>query len=118
MGKLAARKRPDGSPSHINIPAKRPAVGMRYARQFYDDFNRVHGAVVQGSLTAVPKVYRKYEPDLFQPLIEHCREYALEHASEDQWDGTVSAGERREELARLVVAQAEEAKAWHRGCHR
>lgn len=114
--KILAPKRSDGSPTFLNIPAKRPAIGMTFAREFASDILSVNSCVVGGSQTAVPKAYTRYEPDLFASVIEHQRQYALERLPIDP-DVTIAASDRAEELARMRLIQAAEIRAWHRGCH-
>lgn len=114
--KLLASPRDDGSATAFTIPATKPAIGMRFAREFSGDIQRLNACVVGSSETAVPRTYLKYEPDLFAGVIEHRKQFALDHASAD-FDDTVAGGDRREDSARMRLVQAAEARAWHRGCH-
>lgn len=106
----------DGKKNFFFIPAKRPAVGMEFARKFADDFRRVKAAVLNGNLTAVPRAYLKYEPELFEPVKAYNMEYAKSKGCVDI-PLTVEDSKRLEVMQQTLVMQAKEIQAWHRGSH-
>lgn len=109
--------RDDGRANFFFIPARRPAIGMRFARQFAKDLKALNAACIAGNLTGVPKAYLKNEPDLFESIRLHNEEFAIAKG-----DGAIAITEadsqRLDAIARTLVSQAKEIQAWHSGCHR
>lgn len=116
QGKLLVNpKRDDGSLAFHIVPAARPAVGMTFARTFSQDFISTNSAVVASSETSVPKAYLKYEPDLFASVVEHRKQFALDHAVD--FDHTISTGVRAEQIAQRAVLEVKESRLWHGASH-
>lgn len=117
QGKLLVdRVRPDGTFAWHVIPAARPAVGIRFAKQFASDMIAVNAAVINGNKTAVPRAYLKRFPELFESIKEYKRQYAIEH--DEGFHHTIYSGDLAQEKARLQIIQGAEARAWHAASHR
>ncbi|AXH77778.1 MAG: putative replication initiation protein [Microviridae sp.] len=118
QSKILAPVRSDGGLTSYNIPARRPAIGMKFARQFASDIINLNACVVGSSETAVPKSYKKNEPELFASVIEHCKVFAANTAAVSLSSGFTDLQEKqREYSARMRLIQATEVKAWHKGAH-
>lgn len=118
-GKLGIdRFQPDGSRSFFFIPATRPAIGMPFARQFSRDLIMLNASLVGAAKTGVPRTYLRAEPELFASIVEHKRQYAIEHADDVEVPVTTAQSERLDGMARYLVCQMKEVQAWHKGAHR
>lgn len=119
QGKILAAEREDGSPTFFNIPATRPAIGMRFAREFSSDLLSVKGSVIGRNVSACPKAYRKNEPDLFEPISAAYEQFAIDTAAGESDDYRVVARDAREReyQASYSLYTAREARAWHKRQH-